>query len=112
MTIAFVFFLPTGALISRYYKIVFADSWFRVSVDQHHYMTCDTCRIFTQELNCHYKKTLTCVHFRNFKKSLLSRVIKFHSEPLTLGFPFGILNSKCYSAPKCPFSQILSRIET
>ena len=31
MTIGFIFFMPTGALISRYYRIVFAPSWFRVS---------------------------------------------------------------------------------
>ncbi len=31
MTIAFVFFMPVGALVSRYYRIVFVRSWFKVS---------------------------------------------------------------------------------
>ena len=30
MSVAFIFFIPTGALLSRYYKMVFSSSWLKV----------------------------------------------------------------------------------
>ena len=32
MCVTFIFFIPAGALLARYYKMAFINTWFKVSV--------------------------------------------------------------------------------
>ena len=52
MSLAFIFFIPTGAIISRYYKMVFVSSWFKVC----------TCTCTNINLHVKYTCTCTCLH--------------------------------------------------